>query len=174
MEVMFLAVAILYCCNIFLLQQAKGQSRLADAAAHGAGQGFFEQHTVIRQLFAVYGIPDAELFAQGRGIHPYAHRRDLHRPLQHRVPEQQVAVKSAAAGRCFRAPVIIIGRPAVVHLPVGQGMADTGNEYGAVFAGRQVFPFFGCFTGITFPQRFCMDKDGLRGQGGGGTGKGRL
>ena len=94
--------------------------RLADAAAHRLRQLAGEEHAVEGQLHGAPEPADLELPQQRRRIDANAHRGNLEGPLEHRVPEQDVAVESAAAVAVRRGPVVVVGGAAVVRLAVGQ------------------------------------------------------
>ena len=88
-----------------LAQQQHAQAALADAAADGERQLARQQRLVERQGAPPVAARQGELAVQRLGVHPDAHGRDLQRPVQQWVVEQQVAVQ---------APVVIVRRAAVV------------------------------------------------------------
>ena len=111
------------------------QAALADAAADGEGQLPGEQHLVEGQGATVVAAPDAELAVHGGLVHPDAHGGDFKAALQHRIPEQDVAVQR---------PVVVVGGPAVVGLAGAlQRAADLHEEHGVVFPADGVLPLFG-------------------------------
>ena len=97
-----------------------------------------------------------ELLVQHLGAHPDAHGGDLKGLLQHRVPQQNVAVE---------VPVVIVGSTAVVGLTRLERAADLHEEGGGMILHPGVLPLLGGEVGPAVLQLLGGDKAHLRAQG---------
>ena len=100
-------------------QHQHGKTALADTAADGQRQFATQQCLVEGQFSSVVAICQIQLAVHGLGIHTDTHGGDLQSPLQHLIPEEDVAVKL---------PVIIVGSAAVM---LGAGLEDTADLHDA-------------------------------------------
>lgn len=75
-----------------LTQKQHAQSGLTDAAADGAGQLAFQQHSMVGQVSAVIAVCLSQLFIQSGCINTDTHGGNFQSVIQNSVIEQQVAV----------------------------------------------------------------------------------
>ena len=106
-----------------LLKQQHAQSGLPDSPANREGQFSRHHFAVIAVGKPVRGTGDFQLTFETFGVDANAHGRNFQTLAQHFVVKEYVAVQ---------APIVVIGRSAVVRLAVGQRAADVHKEHRAV------------------------------------------
>ena len=106
---------------------------LTDAAAHGLGQLTGEKGFVERELRPLLAAARFKLGVESFGVNSYSHGGNFKRPLQHRVPEDYVAVER---------PVVIVRGSPVVALAAFERRAYLHQKNGAVALRYGVLPLF--------------------------------
>ena len=131
--------ADLYLADMTRTKQQHAQTGLTDAAADGQRQLPRQQHPVEWESAPIVAAAGGELAIQRRLVHSNAHGGDLEAPLQHRVPQQDVAVEP---------PVVVVRRTAVVGLAGAlQVSADLHEKYRVVLPADGILPLLGVRSG---------------------------
>ena len=147
-----------------LVQQNHAQAALTNTAAHRKGQLVVEQSAVEVERCAVFLALKLKLALQCLAVYADAHRRQLERALQHRIPYKDVAVKSGLAILGNSRPVVVVGGASVVLLAVGKLAADANDEHSSILLADGVLALLGAEVWIHGQQILAVYKVDILGQ----------
>ena len=108
------------------------------------------------ELFALLLTLDGQLAEQSIAVNTDAHRREFKGAFQNGVPDEDVAVEACAAVLAYGRPVIVVGRPTVVLLSIGQLSAYADDKYRSPLLAYRVLALLGCLRGVHLQQLFAV------------------